>query len=371
LGVRRRITVAGLYAGGFLGPFAGGIPVSMLPELGASFDVSATTASISLTAYLVPFAAFLLVSGTLGARWGARRSVLMAYLVYVLSSLLCAAASAFPLFLAGRAIQGMSNAFTTPLLLTAIAASTPPERLGRALGWFSALQAAGMTSAPLLGGLTAEVNWRLAFIGVALVSVALAAVGLPEELPDRQEAAKLRTAWEPAVLRIGAVALIAWGCLGGISFLVAIRAQDAFGLGAAARGLLLTGSGLVGMFTARGVGHVIDKVGGRRAAVLGGFVGAVPVALIGVLGWLPAVAVLWALSGVATQLLLVGMNSMALTGDLANPAGAVSVVQAFRFIGAALAPIALTPVYHAWPAGAFLLPAALLMFIPPVAVLRI
>ena len=47
-------------------------------------------------------------------------------------------------------------------------------RLGRALGLFAALQAAGQTSAPLLGGLAAEVSWRLAFVGVAVAAAALA-----------------------------------------------------------------------------------------------------------------------------------------------------------------------------------------------------
>jgi hypothetical protein len=40
----------------------------MLPELGSSFGVSAATASLSVSAYLAPFAAVMLVSGTLGER---------------------------------------------------------------------------------------------------------------------------------------------------------------------------------------------------------------------------------------------------------------------------------------------------------------
>jgi MFS family permease len=368
--LRRRLTLAGLYAGGFLGPFGGGITVSMLPELGGDFGVSAATATASLTAYLVPFAVLLLVSGTLGARWGARRTVIAAYAVYVVASVGCAVVAWFPLFLAGRAVQGAANAFTTPLLLTAVAASTPARRLGRALGLFAALQAAAQTSAPLLGGLAAEVNWRFAFAGVAVVAVALAAVGLPAEMPERQtgEAVRLRTAWQPAVLRIGLVALVGWACLGGVSFLVAFRAQDEFGLGSGARGLLLTGAGLLGIVSARLVGRLIDRAGGRRSALLGSLAGAVPIALIGLLPWLPAVAVLWAITGVCGQLLMVGLNALVLSGEhIENRPGAISVVQAFRFIGAALSPIVFTPVYHVWPPAAFLLPGALLVITAPLA----
>lgn len=366
MGVRRRLTVAGLYAGGFLGPFGGGITVSMLPELGHDFGVSPESASISLTTYLIPFAVLMLVSGTLGARWGAGRSVRVAYLVYVVSSLVCAVSGWFPLFLGGRVVQGAANAFTTPLLLAAIAAITPAARLGRTLGLFGSLQAAGQTSAPLIGGLAAEVTWRLAFVGVALVAGALAAVGLPGDLPRQDGApARLRAAWRPAVLLTGVVALVGWASLGGVSFLVAFRARDVFGLGAGARGLLLTGFGVAGMLSARGVGFLIERVGGRNSAVIGAVGGAVPVALVGVVGWLPAVAVLWALAGVAAQFMLVGLNALVLGGDGDNRAGAVSVVQAFRFMGAALSPIAFTPVYHAVPEAGFLLPAGLLLLTAP------
>jgi MFS family permease len=141
--------------------------------------VSASTAATSVTAYLLPFAALMLVSGTYGERWGRRRTVVAGYGVYVLASLACALAATWPLFLAARALQGAANAFTTPLLLAALASSVAPDRLGRALGWFGSLQSAGQTSAPLLGGLAAEVDWRWAFAGVALVAALLGVAGIP------------------------------------------------------------------------------------------------------------------------------------------------------------------------------------------------
>ncbi|MDN5856854.1 MAG: MFS transporter, partial [Actinomycetia bacterium] len=58
-----RLARAGLYGGALLGPFGGGVTVAMLPELGVSFGIPAAEASGSLTAYLLPFAAVMLVSG--------------------------------------------------------------------------------------------------------------------------------------------------------------------------------------------------------------------------------------------------------------------------------------------------------------------
>jgi MFS family permease len=366
---RERLARGGLYAGGFLGPFGGSVVTSMLPELGGDFGVSTDATSSTITAYFVPFAVLMLFSGTLGARWGQRRSVLGAYLVSFAGSTLCAVATAFPVLLVGRGVQGVANSFTTPLLLATIAATTPRGRLSRSLGLFASLQAAGQTSGPLLGGLAAEATWRLAFVGVGVAALALALVGLPD-MPDRgpTEVVRLRSAWRPEVMRAAAVAFVGWGCLGGLTFLVAFRADDGFGLSSGARGLLLTAFGLVGMCTAGFVGHLVARIGGRRGALIGTVAGAVPVALIGVAPWVGAVAVLWALSGFCAQFVQVGLNTLVLTSE-DNPAGAVSVVQAFRFIGASAAPIAFTPVYHYSSALGFLAPAVLLAVTAPVAFL--
>lgn len=366
--IRPRLAVGALFAGGFLGPFGGGVTASMLPEIAGDLDVSTGQAAVTLTAYLLPFGALMLISGTLGERWGRARTVVVGYLVYVLASLACVLAPTFDLLIAGRVLQGSANAFTTPLLLAALAAVTPTERLGRALGLFGSLQAAGQTSAPLVGGLSASVDWRYAFVGVAVVAAVLAAVGLPEHarVGGGRDPVRLRTALRPDVIRTGLVAGLGWGALGGLSFLVAFRAGDDFGLSATGRGLLLTGFGVAGLLTARLVGGGVDRFGARRCVLLGALAGAVLVALVGTLGSLILVGVGWALAGVAAQLLLVGLNASVLAGGGANRGGAVSVVQALRFLGAAAAPVALTPLYGVHPSVAFLVPTLALALLAPV-----
>jgi MFS family permease len=363
-----RLRRAGVYAGAFLGPFGGGVTVAMLPELGASFAISAGAATASITAYLLPFAGLMLVSGTLGERWGRRRTVVTAYAVYVLASVACVVAPNLELFLAGRVAQGAANAFTTPLLLAALAAAAPPERLGRALGWFGSLQAAGQTSAPLIGGLAAELDWRLAFGGVAAVALLLAAVGIPGG--DRgagRPRARLRTAWRREVALAGLVAAAGWGCLAGLGFLVALRLEAEFAVAAGPRGLVLTLLGVAGLLTARVIGGGVDRVGPRRAVLLGAGLGALVVVGVGLAPAVWVVAALWAVGGVATQLVLVGVNAEVLRSSPANPGGSMSVVQAIRFTGGALTPAAFTPVYLADPLLGFLLPAALLVLVVPVA----
>ncbi len=339
----------------------------MLPEIGDGLGTDAAAAASSLTAYLLPFALVMLVSGTLGARWGRMRTVRVAYGVYLAASLACFAAPTLELFLGARVLQGCANAFTTPLLLATLAAMTPQHKLGRALGAFGALQAAGQTSAPLIGGLAAEADWRLAFLAIALVAALLGAVGLPDAARTipADTGARLRDALRPDVLRVGVVALLGWGALGGLGFLLAFRAEDVFGMSPAARGLLLTGFGVAGILTARPVGTLIDRIGARRTVVLGAVAGATLVAVAGTVGYVAVAAIAWFVAGVASQFLLVGVNAAVLGAEGGNRGGAVSVVQSFRFSGAALAPLTLTPLYATHPSASFLVPALLLAILPP------
>ena len=75
---------------------------------------------------------------------------------------------------------------------------------------------------------------------------------------------------------------------------------------------------------------------------------------------------MWAVGGVATQLVLVGVNALVLrVRGGATRGGSMSVVQAVRFGGGALGPAAITPLYAAAPVAGFLVPAALLAVVVP------
>lgn len=147
------------------------------------------------------------------------------------------------------------------------------------------------------------------------------------------------------------------------------RLDEHLRAGAGPRGLVLTAAGVAGMLTARLVGGGVDRVGARSGVLVGAGLGGLAIAAVGVLPALWMVALAWAVGGVATQLVLVGVNALVL-GAERNRGGAVSVVQALRFGGGALSPLAFTPVYHADPLIGFLLPAALLAVAVPAALPR-
>lgn len=363
------ISRTALYVGGLLGPFGAGVTSAMLPELARTFDVSENIAASSLTAYLLPFALLMLVSGTLGERWGRNRTIRGAYVLYLVAALLSVLAPWFWLFQVGRGLQGTANAFITPLLLTKLAEVTPKPRLGRTLGTYGAVQSIGQTSGPLVGGLAAEASWRWAFVGIAAVACVLASSPLPADGAKTAAPARLRDAWTPTVVWTGAVVFLAWACLAGLPFLVAFRIDDLFSLAPGVRGLVLTAFGVAGFLSARPAGAASDRFGPRAAICAGLLLGAIAVGAIGVFASLPVVIVAWALGGVCGQLILVGINASVLTGTENGRSGAISVVSALRFLGMATTPAAFTGLYHHNPALGFLLPAGLLALTVPLAAL--
>src|SRR4051812_26791258 len=148
-----------LYAGGFLGPFGGAILAVLIPPLRDAFGASTSEVTWAITAYLVPFAALQLVSGTIGERVGITRTVRVAYVGYAVFSVVAAFAPSIGVFIAARALQGAVNAFLTPLLLAALAASSPEGTVGRTVGTFAAVQTTALVAAPLIGGLAGGGSW--------------------------------------------------------------------------------------------------------------------------------------------------------------------------------------------------------------------
>ena len=330
-----RLPLWPLLVGGFLGPFGGGLTTPMLPELGERFGVTLDTAAWSLTAYLLPFAVVLLVSGTLGAQWGRRRTVRIAYLAYAVASLLCVLAPTFGLFLGGRALQGVANAFTTPLLVTAIFDAVAPGQLGRWLGRFGGMQAAGMALAPLAGGLAAAIDYRWAFVATAGVALLLALVPPGDHVgaAEAPSARRWRVLANRRLAQAGAVAVVVGLAQTGVMLLTAVYVQDVFGLGPRGRGLVIAAFGIAGLVMSGRIGHVVDRIGVRRAGVLVFGALAVVVTTIGFESRLWLVVVSLGAVGAGAVGGRVIVNSLAVRSTPENPGGATSLAMAVLFLG--------------------------------------
>ena len=348
-----RTRIWALNLGGFLGPFGGGIVAPMLPELADRYGTSLTTVAWSMSVYTLPFAILMLVSGTLADGWGRRRTVRGGYLLYVVATLLCMVAPTITGFFGGRALQGVANAFTTPLLVAALYDAVPAAVLGRALGRFASLQAAGMAFAPLVGGAAASIDYRWAFVVVAAAAGLLATVPPRDAVraepgagaPRLTSRERWRALANPRLVRASAMSFLFNLSAAGVMLLVALLAVDRFGLGPTSRGLVVAAFGTAGLVAAPWIGHVVDRAGARRAGLVAFALLAVVTLLIGLTNSVVGVVIGVALAGAAATGSRVVVNTLALSSTPDNRAGATSFAMSMMFLGTAVAPLLFLPPY--------------------------
>lgn len=164
------------------------------PTLAAVFDVRSETAQLTLSVFLIAFAAAQLVTGSLSDALG-RRPVLIAGLaLFAVSGVACALSPTIEVLLVCRAIQGFGAA-ASPVVARAMVRDTQrAEHAARLLSTMLAALAIAPMVAPVIGGTLLDAfGWRAIFVALALCGVVLfviAALLLDETLPPDRRASR-------------------------------------------------------------------------------------------------------------------------------------------------------------------------------------
>ena len=347
-------TTLPLYLGGFLGPFGTLVVISIYPELRDSFSASTQAVNWAFSGYMIPLALLLTVSGTIGERFGRRRVTRWTFVVYAAASLLCVAAPNLGLFLSARVLQGLANAFITPLLIAGLTEVTPPARLGRAIGVYTSFQAAGGAVAPFAGGLAAAVDWRWAFVAVGVVSLLLAARPPAGEPRPAASAPPIRPLLTKRMSTLWVAALTAAAGPLGLAVVVGLYLRDELGIGSAAAGIVLLLGGVGGAVMGPTWGRLLDSWGARRASSVSLTAVIVVVAPLGLITRSWVFTIVWTIAAGLIGFVVVNLQHLAAVAVPDNRGGALSSVLAFRFLGHAIGPLVWVPVFAVDPRWAFI-----------------
>src|SRR5215469_7951490 len=164
---------------------------SMITALHASLD----QALWIVNAYLLVFAALLILASRLGDMFGPRRLFVLGLATFAISSALCGAAHDPGQLIAARVAQGVGAAAMTPQAMVIIQAVFPRQRMGAAFGVFSSMVGLAAVSGPVLGGvLTSDVGWRWIFyvnLPIAAAGIAGSYAFVPEVRTRRRHALDL------------------------------------------------------------------------------------------------------------------------------------------------------------------------------------
>jgi MFS family permease len=351
----RLLTAATLpfFLGGFLGPVGTLSVISIYPELRDTFDASTAAVNWSLSAYLLPMAALMLVSGTIGERYGRRRVTRITFVLYAVASLACVLAPNLGLFIAARAMQGVCNAFITPLLIAGLAEVIEPERLGRGVGIYSGFQAVGGASAPFISGVAAVVDWRLTYVVIGVVALGLATRPPPGEPRPAASAPPIRPLMTIKMSSLWLAALSAAAGPVGVGVLVGVYLRDGLDASSSTAGVILLAAGASTMLLSPTWGKLIDVWGTRRAAIVSASVVTVCTIPLGFIDDLWMLAAAWIVVAGLVGFVPINLQHLAAIAVPDNRGGALSSVLSFRFFGHAIGPLLFVPLLADQPEVGF------------------
>jgi EmrB/QacA subfamily drug resistance transporter len=207
--------------------------VVALPTIHGQFDTSIAELQWTVTAFYIPFAAFLIAAGRLADVFGRRRLLLIGAGVFALGSALAFASPNAQLLIAGIALAGIGGAVLMPASMSVLTNVFTGPRRGLAIGmWGAATELVSGIGVVIGGVLTGELSWRWIF-GVNILFAALIAglayVWTPE---SRDPGASRRIDVAGAMLSVSALTALTLALIQGPSW----------GWGSAAIVLLLVAS---------------------------------------------------------------------------------------------------------------------------------
>jgi len=161
-----------------------------LPNMQGNLSASQDQIAWVLTSYIVASAIMTPLTGFLAARYGRKRLFTWIVSGFIVSSMLCGAATSLTELVVFRMLQGMFGAGFVPLSQAVILDAWPRERHGQAMAIWGVGVMVGPILGPTVGGyLTEYYSWRWIFyinlpIGLLALTGILAFV--PETVLDRE-----------------------------------------------------------------------------------------------------------------------------------------------------------------------------------------
>ena len=186
-----------------------------LPTLQRELNTTMSELQWIVNAYIMAFAAPMLLTGALGDRWGRARMLQAGVAVFGGASLAAAFASTGSQLIAWRTVMGIGGAMILPTTLAIITNVFTREERGRAIGVWAGMNAIGVALGPIIGGLVIQnLQWTWIFL-INLPIAVVALVGGWFLVPNSRDPSPRRPDIPGTVLSIVALSLLVFGLIQG------------------------------------------------------------------------------------------------------------------------------------------------------------
>ncbi|MET9258051.1 DHA2 family efflux MFS transporter permease subunit [Streptomyces sp. NPDC048182] len=155
-----------------------------LPAMADDLDANNVQLQWFVTSYTLVFAAGMIPAGMLGDRFGRKKVLLAALVIFGISSLACAYSTSSGAFIGARAVLGLGAALIMPTTLSLLPVMFSDEERPKAIGAVAGAAMLAYPLGPILGGYLLNHFWwgSVFLINVPVVIIAFLAVSawLPE-----------------------------------------------------------------------------------------------------------------------------------------------------------------------------------------------
>lgn len=135
------------------------------PTLMEEFGIGTSTVQWITTGYLLVLAIIIPASSYLKKRFTTKALFVTAVCLFIIGTVMAAAAPVFSVLLAGRLIQGVGTGIALPMMFNIVLEQVPEDRLGLMMGIASLITAMAPAVGPSLGGVIVSwFGWRMIFV---------------------------------------------------------------------------------------------------------------------------------------------------------------------------------------------------------------
>jgi EmrB/QacA subfamily drug resistance transporter len=184
-----------------------------LPTIREELDASSSELQWIVDSYLLVFAGLLLAAGSIGDRFGRKRTLFVGLGIFGLGSLLAAISSGSTELIASRALMGVGAAAIMPTTLSILTNIFPKEECPKAIAIWAAVAGMGIAIGPISGGwLIENFAWSSIFL-VNLPIVAVCLVAGAVLITESRDPESPRLDFPGIGLSIAGLTAIVWGLI--------------------------------------------------------------------------------------------------------------------------------------------------------------